>query len=165
MFFQWPDLFNTYYLCISHEADIWELVFGQENFMVVYYINSALISLNNCSYSSIVLSISYDCFLTVKSFQIYHSVLLCICMCLMSKRLFMLTIACSCWIFTVAFNSHEISTGTTLWNLKFSAKIINILNNKVNVYRIIEFLIKLASLFNLAKNSHEVSTTCFPMTF
>lgn len=62
-------------------------------------------------------------------------------MCLMLKGLFMMTVVCSCLISTVAFNKHEICTGTTFWNLKFSAKIINVLNNKVKIYRPIEILI------------------------
>lgn len=161
MFSQWPDPHSTYYLFTSPKRQangdwFWAKRISCFCSIQILY----LFFLSICfSESSLVLNISHDCFLTVISFQIYYWMLL--CMCLMLKELFVMTIMCFCWIFTVVFNNHETCTGTAFWNLKFSAKIINILNNKVKIYRPIEILNKLVSIFNLVKNSRKVSTDIF----
>lgn len=157
------DLTHTALITCSHLPRGRQMVtgFGPREFhaSVVYKFFISSFSQYVFSESSLVLNISHDCFLTVISFQIYYWMLL--CMCLMLKELFVMTIMCFCWIFTVVFNNHETCTGTAFWNLKFSAKIINILNNKVKIYRPIEILNKLVSIFNLVKNSRKVSTDIF----
>lgn len=97
---------------ISQETGMWWLWFLAQRipWSCIYSNSSALIALNIFSYSSLVLSISYDYFLTGSSTHITkcNCVCICVCMCLIVKGPFITTILCSCWSSTIAFNNHEI---------------------------------------------------------